>query len=169
MLGSVIPSSRFLVDRLLSRIDWGRAGVVVEYGPGVGTFTREILRRLPEGGILVAIDTNHDFIRYLRRTTSDRRLQLVHGSAGEVQGILRERGLSGADYVISGIPFTTLPSEVRDRILRATRELLQSGGGFLVYQFTRAVLPGLRQVFTRVEQDFEPRNIMPARVFYCGL
>ena len=96
-------------------------------------------------------------------------LKLRSATEGLMMPILRERGLSGADYVISGIPFTTLPPEVRDRILRATRELLQSGGGFLVYQFTRAVLPGLRQVFTRVEQDFEPRNIMPARVFYCGL
>src|SRR5258708_1647724 len=33
MLGSLIPSSRFLVDRLLGKIDWGRAKVIVEYGP----------------------------------------------------------------------------------------------------------------------------------------
>ena len=38
-LGSVIPSSRFLVNDLMSQVDWGRAQVVVEYGPGVGTIT----------------------------------------------------------------------------------------------------------------------------------
>jgi hypothetical protein len=36
-----------------------------------------------------------------------------------------------------------------------------------VYQFTRAVLPYLREVFPHVHQEFEPRNIMPARLFYC--
>src|SRR2546430_8391472 len=46
MLGSLIPSSRFLVDRLLSKIDWGRAGTIVEYGPGVGTITTHILARM---------------------------------------------------------------------------------------------------------------------------
>ncbi len=44
MLGSVIPSSSFLVNDMMSQVDWQRARVLVEYGPGVGTFTREILK-----------------------------------------------------------------------------------------------------------------------------
>ena len=39
MLGSLIPSSRFLVERLLRKVDWKRAKTIVEYGPGVGTIT----------------------------------------------------------------------------------------------------------------------------------
>mgnify|MGYP003293768208 CR=1 FL=1 len=46
MLGSLIPSSRFLVNHVLAEVDWQRARVFLEYGPGVGTFTGEILRRL---------------------------------------------------------------------------------------------------------------------------
>ena len=51
MLGSVIPSSRFLVNDLMAQVDWDRARVVVEYGPGVGTITQHILKRmvLPQG------------------------------------------------------------------------------------------------------------------------
>ena len=45
MLGSLIPSSRFLVGRLLGKIDWERARTIVEYGPGVGTITAHILAR----------------------------------------------------------------------------------------------------------------------------
>ena len=69
MLGSVIPSSRFLVDRVLGQVDWPRAGTIVEYGPGVGTLTREILRRLGPEATLVAIETNGDFVSYLEETT----------------------------------------------------------------------------------------------------
>jgi len=29
------------------------------------------------------------------------------------------------------------------------------------------VLPHLRQVFSDVREDFEPLNILPARIFYC--
>jgi phospholipid N-methyltransferase len=47
MLGSIIPSSRFLIERLLRQMDWDQARVIVEYGPGVGTITREILQRRP--------------------------------------------------------------------------------------------------------------------------
>ena len=46
MLGSIVPSSRHLVNAVLAPIDWHRARVIVEYGPGVGTFTAEILRRM---------------------------------------------------------------------------------------------------------------------------
>jgi hypothetical protein len=56
---------------------------------------------------------------------------------------------------------------VREGILRATRDVLHPQGAFLVYQFTRAVLPHLRETFDLVDQEFEPRNIMPARLFFC--
>jgi phospholipid N-methyltransferase len=167
MLGSLIPSSRFLVNRLLDQVDWGRARTMVEYGPGVGTFTGEILRRLRPDGTLVAIDTNRDFAHYLTRTLRDDRLHVVQGSAEDAQTNLKERGLGRADYVISGIPYSTMPPALRERILQTTHDVLQPDGSFLVYQFTRAVLPYLRQVFPHVHQDFEPRNIMPARLFYC--
>jgi phospholipid N-methyltransferase len=167
MLGSLIPSSRFLVNRLLSQVDWGRAATIVEYGPGVGTFTAEILRRLRPNSSVLAIDTNRDFARYLARTLRDDRLHVIQGSAADAQENLRERGLARADYVISGIPYSTMDPVVRQQILRTTHEVLQPDGAFLVYQFTRAVLPYLRQVFPHVHQEFEPRNIMPARLFYC--
>jgi phospholipid N-methyltransferase len=167
MLGSLIPSSRFLVNRLLDQVDWGRARTMVEYGPGVGTFTGEILRRLRPDGTLVAIDTNRDFAHYLARTLRDDRLHVVEGSAEDAQANLKERGLGRADYVISGIPYSTMAPALRERILRTTHDVLHPDGSFLVYQFTRAVLPYLRQVFPHVHQDFEPRNIMPARLFYC--
>ncbi len=167
MLGSLIPSSRFLVERVLGQVDWSHARTVVEYGPGVGTLTGEILRRLRPEASLVAIETNGDFVRYLRRTVGDRRLQVVEGSAAEADAMLAARGLRHADYVISGIPYSTMPPQTRDRILRATCDMLHPDGAFLVYQFTRAVLPYLRETFARVDQEFEPRNIMPARLFYC--
>ena len=81
MLGSIIPSSRFLVDQVLEPIDWGRAAVIVEYGPGIGTFTAKILRRMRSDAQLVAIETNRDFVRLLQRTLPDPRLQVVHDSA----------------------------------------------------------------------------------------
>ena len=167
MLGSLIPSSRFLVNRILRKMDWDRARVVVEYGPGVGTFTGEILRRLRPGGTLVAIDTNRDVARYLSRTLRDDRLHVIEGSAADAHDNLRERGLGRADYVISGIPYSTMDPALRERILQTTHDVLQPDGSFLVYQFTRAVLPYLQQVFPQVQQEFEPRNIMPARLFYC--
>ena len=167
MLGSLIPSSRFLVDRLLGKIDWVRARTIVEYGPGVGTITTHILGLMSPRAKLIVFEMNKDFVRYLRRSFPDPRLHVVHGSAENVGKELDRLGLEGADYIISGIPYTTMPEQLRETIMHESREALNPGGAVLVYQFTRAVLPYLRTYFNQVYQDFEPLNILPARLFYC--
>jgi phospholipid N-methyltransferase len=167
MLGSLIPSSRFLVNHVLAEVDWKRARVFLEYGPGVGTFTTEILRRMRTDAVLVALETNSDFVRFLRGKLRDDRLHVVHGSAADAESALAALELGRADYVISGIPYTTMPPQLRESILRTTQAVLDPNGAFLVYQFTRAVRPYLQQVFGSVAEDFEPLNVMPARLFYC--
>lgn len=168
MLGSVIPSSRFLVNEMLGEVDWDKARVIVEYGPGVGTFTHKILKRLHPDAILVAIEMNTDFVKFLQRTTTDPRMHIIHGSAADVGSILQRLGRGKADYIISGIPFSTMPAPVRDGIVRATRDALTPTGAFLVYQFSAGVLPNLKRTFGRVKQGFAPLNIPPARLYYCN-
>ncbi len=168
MLGSLIPSSRFLIERLLREINWDQARVIVEYGPGVGTFTGEILRLMRPDAVLIAVETNLEFVSFLRRSFHDARLRVVHASADDVERVLAERGLSRADYVISGIPLSTIPDDVRLGILRSTHRVLLPGGELLIYQFSPKVLPDLRRVFSRVTRSFEPLNILPAQIFYCA-
>ncbi len=167
MLGSIIPSSRFLIDRLLRKIDWDRAQTIVEYGPGVGTISSHILRRMSPQARLVVFEMNEDFVRYLRRSFPDPRLHVVHGSAEYVRPELKKLGLQGTDYIISGIPFSHISDTLRAKITRESRQALNPGGAVLIYGFSRTVLPYLRECFTQVYQDFEPRNILPARLFYC--
>ena len=167
MLGSVIPSSRFLVNDVLGRVDWQKAGVIVEHGPGVGTFTQEILKRMRPDAVLVAIDLNEEFVSFLKDEIRDPRLQLVHASASEVRRVLSGLGLTQADYIISGIPYTNMPDPVRREILQASREVIHPEGALLVYQFTRTVLPYLESNFGNIRQSFQLLNILPSRIFHC--
>src|SRR5439155_1669842 len=84
MLGSIVPSSRFLIKQLLAPIDWKQARVIVEYGPGVGSITAEILRRMRPDASLIAIATNPEFVSFLRSSTKDERLHVVEASAEKV-------------------------------------------------------------------------------------
>ena len=74
MIGSIIPSSATLVDRMLDQVDWHNTRLFVEYGPGVGTFTQAILDRLHPDATLLAIDLNLDFVAYLEAQFDDPRL-----------------------------------------------------------------------------------------------
>jgi phospholipid N-methyltransferase len=167
MLGSIVPSSRFLIKQLLEPIDWGQARVIVEYGPGVGSITAEVLRRMRPDAILIAIETNPEFVSFLRSSTKDERLRVIEASAESVDEILRQHGHERASYIISGIPFSTIPAAVRERILRKTCSVLEPGGSFLVYQFSTRVLQDLRRIFRYVRRQFEPLNVLPAHLFFC--
>ena len=167
MLGSIVPSSRFLIKQLLEPINWARARVIVEYGPGVGGITAEVLRRMRADAVLIAIETNPDFVSYLRSSVSDPRLKVVEASAVAVDEILRRFGYQRADYIISGIPFSNIPPPLRERILRRTHDVLEPGGAFLVYQFSTRVLRDLTRIFGYVGRRFEPLNLLPAHLFIC--
>jgi phospholipid N-methyltransferase len=167
-LGSVVPSSRFVTERLLRRVDFHRARLIVEYGPGIGNISHAVVSKMHSDACCVLIEVNPDFVRHLRRVfAGDRRVRVVHGSAATVEGVVQQLGFRAADYVISGIPFSTMPEQLRFSILAASNRVLGTDGRLLVYQFTRTVLPDLNSVFASVDEEFEPRNVLPARLFYC--
>ena len=167
MVGSIVPSSKVLIDKMLWPVDWENARLFVEYGPGVGTFTRPVLERLHPDAKLVTIDTNPDFTRYLKQLVNDERLIAVTGSAADVEKILADRGLGAADYVLSGLPFSTLPPGVGAAIGKATAKVIRPGGAFLVYQFSPKVREFIKPYFDRVERGFEWINVPPATLFWA--
>jgi phospholipid N-methyltransferase len=168
MVGSIIPSSRILIDKMLAPVDWENTRLFVEYGPGVGTFTRPLLDQLPADARLVTIDTNPEFTKYLRESIDDPRLVAVTGSAADVEKILADRGLGAADYVLSGLPFSTLPPGIGEAIAESTADVLRPGGAFLVYQFSPKVLDFIKPHFGRIDRAFEWVNVPPARLFWAN-
>ncbi len=166
MVGSIIPSSRFTIAKMLAPVNWNECKLFVEYGPGVGTFCRPVLDRLPRDGQLLVIDTNPLFIDYLKATISDSRFLTVLGSAEDVEEIVRAHGHDHADYVLSGLPFSTLPDGVGARIAAATHRVLRPGGAFLVYQFTAAARDFMAKHFERIDEGYEPLNILPCKLYW---
>jgi phospholipid N-methyltransferase len=166
MVGSIIPSSRFTIARMLGPVNWDECRLFVEYGPGVGTFCRPVLERLRRDGALIVIDTNPLYIDYLTRTITDSRFTAVLGSAADVEDIIRAHGHDHADYVLSGLPFSTLPDGIGPAIAEATHRVLRPGGAFLVYQFSARARDFMARHFARIDQDFELWNILPCQLFW---
>ena len=108
---------------------------------------------------LIAIDTNADFCDYLRHTIVDSRFAAVNGSAADVQKIVRDHGFDHADYVLSGLPFSTLPPGVGPAIAQATHDVLRPGGAFLVYQFSPKVKDFLVPHWDNIDHDMEWWNV----------
>jgi phospholipid N-methyltransferase len=128
-----------------------------------------MLDRLRGDGTLAAFEMNPTFVAHLRTEYPDRRLTVFHRSAAEVGPALAERGIGSVDLLVSGIPLSGLPRADRLALIAEWRRLLRPGGVLVVYQFTRSALPELRRVFGQVQQEFEPLNVLPARVFRCAV
>jgi phospholipid N-methyltransferase len=163
-VGSIIPTSQAAIDAMLDPIDWETCRTFVEYGPGTGVFTRSILARAHADLMLIAIDPNPTFIEHLRSGLDDPRLKAVEGSAEDVEAILAAHGRTEADFILSGLPFSTLPDGVGDAIMAATARAVRPGGAFLVYQYSLFVLPMLKAHFPRVDVGREWWCIPPARL-----
>ncbi|MES2989239.1 MAG: methyltransferase [Pseudomonadota bacterium] len=167
MVGAIASSSQRLVKKMLDRVDFGACKLFVEYGPGVGTFTRPVLERLAPDAKLVVIDTNPDFIAYLNATIIDSRFSAVLGSAADVKQIVHDHGFGHADYIASGLPFSTLPTGVGDQIARATQDILRPGGAFLVDQYNPKVRSFFASYFPRIDHAMEWINLPPAQLWWA--
>jgi phospholipid N-methyltransferase len=164
-VGSVIPSSRFLIRRVLRSGEVARAKVIVELGPGTGVLTRELLAEMPADATLVAIEINPDFVRVLQREFRDPRLVIFEGSSSQIEKALAEAGVERADLVVSGIPFSTMEAGEGRRTLQAAKRVLGRGGRFVAYQFRSRVRELAEPYFGPAETTRELRNLPPMRVY----
>ena len=165
-VGSVIPSSRFLERQILRAADLESTRCLVELGPGTGGTTARFLQALPADAHLLAIETDADFVELLRSNITDPRLKVFHGSAEHISQALAQFELPGADAVISGIPFSTIPEPIGQAITASVFDALAPGGRFVAYQFRGHVARRAEHVFGAPETTHaEFLNIPPMRVY----
>jgi phospholipid N-methyltransferase len=166
MVGSIIPSSYRTVTKMLAPVDWESTKLFVEYGPGIGTFCQPVLDKMRPDATLLVIDLNEDFISYLRKTFRDSRFIAVHGSAADVNEIIAQFGFKNADYILSGLPFSTLPGNLGAVIAEETAKAIRPGGAFLVYQFRARARDFMAPHFRKIDSGYEFWNILPCHLFW---
>ena len=166
-MGSFLPSSTHLVADMLAGVDFSSARLIVEYGPGTGVFTEQILKRLHPDARFVCIEVAEDFYSDLKARYADPRMELIHGSAADVRKHLARLELEGPDAVISGLPFTSLPDALRHEILIETCQIMGPQTIFLLYQYTRYMTGHLEHYFGDIARAHTLMNVPPAYRFTC--
>ncbi len=165
-VGSPIASSRQMVDKLLTPVDWSRIDLLVEYGPGTGRFTAGALARMRPDAMLIAIDTSRDFTEYLKQTIPDPRLRAVMASAADAVAVIADQGFGQADCILSGLPFSTLPKATGEAIVAQSCALLRTNGLFLTYQARGRARRLLESRFAKVGHAYEWRNLPPCHLYW---
>ena len=164
-IGSVTPSSRYLIDRMIKAAALEDAKVIVEYGPADGVITKVILRKMRPDAKLIAVEFNEKFFTGLSERVKDPRFIPVRGDVREIDRILAAQGLTKADRIISGVPFALFSGRERHEILTKTSNHLNPGGRFVAFGYTTHLIPMLKDYFSDVDIQFEVRNLPPSFVF----
>ncbi|NRA95791.1 MAG: methyltransferase domain-containing protein [Planctomycetes bacterium] len=164
-VGSVVPSSRTLVRRIMRLGDAGAARVIVELGPGTGVITKQVLAAAADDIKVLGIEINPLYLRTLARDINDARLTIYRGPAIEISEALASIDESSADLVVSGIPFSTIPKLEAEKTLERVRDALAPGGRFVAYQFRSEVRRLADPVFGRGETHQGFWNIPPMRIY----
>lgn len=167
-IGSVTPSSKFLVKKMIEPIQFKNVKCIVELGPGTGIITVELLKNMPEDSILLAFEINTEFCDILNQI-GDPRLKVISDSAEKLEEYLKKYNVEKVDYVVSSLPLFMIPNEVVDKILEVTTKVMNPAGAFIQYQYSLNAYKKLKTTFKNVDLTFTPMNIPPAFIFTCTI
>jgi len=167
-VGALLPSSAYLGNKMIEGVNFSRAKYIVEYGPGTGVFTDKILRKREPRTKLILVENNKQFYTMLKeKYNHDKNIIIVNGSAENIIQYLRDFEIPYVDYVVSGLPFASLPAIVSHSILSNTRKILDKDGIFITFQYTKLKKALIQQYFSKVKVKREIRNMPPAYIFQC--
>ncbi len=166
--GTIMPSSRFLIKKLLNDIDFISSKVIVEFGPGNGIITQQILNKMAPDALLICFEINDYFYRQVKQINDDR-LYVVNASAEHVKKELNNLNIKEVNCFISSLPLTNIPNEIAINILTNSKEVLCANGQFIQYQYSLTFFKKLKQVFNEnnVNLKFEFLNVPPAFIYFC--
>ncbi|MBP6091197.1 MAG: methyltransferase [Crocinitomicaceae bacterium] len=167
MVGAMAPSSRFLAKKMLNNIDFSTDKVLVELGPGTGVFTKEIIKKMAPDATLLVFELNDTFFNALKNKINDSRVILIHDSAEKIQHYLNENQFEVADSIISSLPLSNFPKQLRDTILVASKNALKENGKYIQFQYSLQIKRHIQRVFPSIDLQFTPLNFPPAFVLTC--
>lgn len=167
-VGAVAPSSEKLAYKMVEDINFFNASCIVEYGPGTGVFTEKILNRKKDSTIFIAIEYNTDFYKILKGKFKDEtNFILINDSAENLKEYLNKYKIDKVDYIVSGLPFASLPDSMSKRILSITKDLLKGKSEFITFQYSLFKMKLFRTYFGKIKRKRVILNLPPAYVLKC--
>jgi len=167
-VGAVLPSSKYLAKKMIEGIDFSTAECIAEYGPGTGVFTDKIIKEKKPETVLIILEKDTAFFDDLKiKYVGLKNVYVINDSAENIGKYLTQMKLDKIDYIVSGLPFASLPQDVSINILTEAKRFLSNNGVFITFQYTLFKRDFIEKYFKIEKITRELRNIPPAYVFKC--
>ena len=168
--GTIVPSQRFLIGKMIAPVPEAYSGRIIELGAGNGALTLRLAARCPKARIL-ACEINPALARATRdnldRAGINGRVEVISDSAEHVLSEMGRRGMEKVDYVLSGIPLGNLPGERALALIDAVSRALGRGGMYIQFQYSLMDRKRIRSRFSILRTVLVLLNIPPAVVYYA--
>lgn len=162
-MGTIWPSSKELANEMAEHVPKTTEGWVIELGPGTGAVTEALLEQDIDPKRLIAVEHLPSFANELRTRFPE--IQVIEGSAVNLNTLLAHLTFKSIDAVVSSLPLLSLPKDTRKKILYEIDQLLSKGGNFIQYTYSYKEIK--LDALKNYQKIFSKRiwlNLPPARV-----
>jgi phospholipid N-methyltransferase len=168
--GTIIPSQRFLISKMLAPIRPDHADTIIELGAGTGALTLHLAEKCPAARI-VACEINPALARHLetrvKRAGLQHRVTVAAEPAEQLLPALCARSARKPQFVLSGIPLGNLGREHVLELVRLISQSLRPGGMYIQFQYSLLDRKKIRSHFARLRTVPAFLNFPPAVVYYA--
>jgi len=167
VVGAVHPSTKALGEKMVEYVDFSTSNLIVELGPGTGVFTDVIIEHLNKDAKLLVFELNDNFYESLAARINHPQVQIIHDSAEFIHKYLNEDEQKKVDVVISSLPLTVFPKELRHAVLDEAYACLKEDGMYTQFQYSLQAKKLLEARYKNVSIKFTLKNFPPAFVYTC--
>ena len=167
-VGAIAPSSKFLMRKMLNKIDFSKDLNIIELGPGTGIFTAEIQKRMSIKSNLFSFEINTAFYDQLNTKFNDKRIRIINDSAEKMKNYLSKENIQKANVVVSSLPLAVIPPKIKENILNSVLNILDENGIYIQFQYSLNAKKLLQSKFENIDIQFTPLNLPPAFVYNCS-
>jgi phospholipid N-methyltransferase len=132
-VGAILPSSPELAKEMVKGISPNENNVVLEIGVGTGAITRFLLPKLPNRKSYLGIEIDKELVQSLNEKFPE--LLIFQGDACRALEIAQDAKVGKISYIISSLPFASLPKKTCKEILSEIDKFMQKGCIFRTFQY----------------------------------
>jgi phosphatidylethanolamine/phosphatidyl-N-methylethanolamine N-methyltransferase len=162
-MGSIVPSSPSLCNRIVAQTKYAPDEIVVELGAGTGVISRALLESGLPPERLYVVEIVPDMAEHLRAALPG--VQVVQGDARRLPQLIPPAFHGRIGTVVVGIPLVLLPVAEQRRFIDAI-EAVAPGRGFILYSYcVTSPLPWKKHGLAPKREAWTPMNFPPASVW----
>jgi phospholipid N-methyltransferase len=168
--GAVVPSQRFLIDRMIEPIPPDYRGQIIELGAGTGALTQRLAARCPYATV-IACEINAVLAKVTQHSLTaaglNGRVQLISGAAEQVLSRIRRGEMNQPQFIVSGIPLGNLSRQAVLDLVHKVHRAIAPGGLYIQFQHSLLDRGKIKATFSRLRTIPVFLNFPPAVIYYA--